>query len=200
MSKIDTMGDVLGDDFEDDITDGDVLGDDDFATVGAARRNRMAIAFGRRAKARAVMLGRRPAWRRELAPGVPLPGEGLEPIPLVPSAGGGIFDPALGAITYQARPQRPFRSERLVATIRRSAGALGVSVQCQAIFVGATLGQAQVGAIDLDIFTPGAFGVRLCLPQAEPGVDIVLPCSVLPAVPAGESVSVALVLLGRTVR
>lgn len=184
MNDYDLSGDVLG----------DVLGEDaeldgDMAVVGArGRRGAM------------LRVPPRPAWRRQIAPGVAMPGQGLEPLPLVPDAGAGIFTPALSSITWTATPQRPFRAERLICRVARSSGAGGVVVLAQAILIGAQLAQVDAGAIDLEAFAPTAFGVRLNLPPTTPGMRIVLPCNAAPAVPAGETVAVTLTLLGRVIR
>lgn len=183
---METMGDVMG----------DVLGDDDveldgdgMAVVGAGRRGAM------------LRLARRPAWRRQIAPGVAMPGEGLEPLPLVPDAGGGVFTAALGSITWTAQPQRPFRPERLLASVARAgASAAGIIVVSQAILIGAQLAQVDAGPINLEVFSPGAFGVRLNLPPTTPGMRIVIPTSLTGALVAPDTIAVTLTLLGRVVR
>lgn len=181
-----TMGEeVLGDDLEGDELDGE-------STVGAARRLR--------ARGGMLRLPPRPQWRRQIAPGVSMPGQGLEPLPLTPTLNAGIFDPANPAIDFQARPQAPFRAERLLATVRRSAGAAGVIIQCQALFIGRELQQVESGPFDIEFFSPNAFGVRLNLVQATPGILIRLILNANPVVPVGETVAVSMMFLGHTVR
>lgn len=175
----------------------DVMGDDDFDVVGAARRMR-APAMGR--LVRAMRLPPKPGWRRQIAPGVPGPAQGLEPLPLTPSLNAGIFDPANPQIDFTARPQAPFRAERLLTTVRRSAGAGGVIIQCQALFIGRELQQVESGPFDVEFFAPTAFGVRLNLCQAEPGILIRLILNANPVVPVGETVAVSMMFLGRTIR
>lgn len=180
-----TMGEILGE---------DIMGDE--ATVGAALKM-----LKKPGLQRLVQQLNKPqaAWRERLAPGVPVPGMGLEPLPLVPDANAGVFTAAVGAITFVARPQRPFRAERLLVNVRRT-GAAGTLILATGIFVGTNLQQAQRGNIDLENFGPTAFGVRLSMIQAEPGVDIAIPAIALP-VPAGaDTVAVSITLLGHTVR
>lgn len=188
MTDYETAGDVLG----------DVLGDEaeldgeEMAVVGARGRGRSSM----------LRLARRPAWRRQIAPGVALPGEGLEPLPLVPDNGTGIFG-ALGptAITWTATPQRPFRPERLIAQVQRfGPSAAGVIVVSQAILIGAQLAQVDAGPINLEIFAAQAFGVRLNLPPTTPGMRIVLPCNLVGALAGADTIAVTLALLGRVVR
>lgn len=180
-----TMGEeVLGDELDGEDLDGD-------STVGAARRR---IARGM------LRLPARPAWRKQIAPGVSQPGQGLEPLPLTGTLNGGVFDPATPAIDFQARPQAPFRAERLLCTVRRSAGALGVIISCQALFIGRELQQVESGPFDIEFFAPNAFGVRLNLVQATPGILIRLICNANPVVPAGETVAVSMMFLGHTIR
>jgi hypothetical protein len=165
--------------------------------VGAARRPGLT---GRMMRGNAVRLPPKPAWRQDIAPGVGMPGVGLEPLPLAPSVNGGVFDAVFGNINFEARPQRPFRPERLIASIRRSAGAAAIAVRCSTILIGTQVGQVEVNDMDLDIFAPTSFDTRLNLPSATPGMLIRIPSFVLPAVPAGETIAVSLTFLGRTIR
>lgn len=185
MSLYETMGEeVLGDDIDGDDLEGE-------STVGAARRLR----------SRGMLrLPARPGWRKAIAPGVSMPGQGLEPLPLTGTLNGGVFDPTNPAIDFQARPQAPFRAERLLATVRRSAGAVGVIIQCQALFIGRELQQVESGPFDIEFFSPNAFGVRLNLVQATPGILIRLICNANPVVPVGETVAVSMMFLGHTIR
>lgn len=175
----------------------DVMGDDDFDVVGAAPRRRV---IRSPALARAMRLPPKPGWRRQLAPGVPSPAQGLEPLPLTPTLNGGVFDALNPQIDFNARPQAPFRAERLLASVRRSAGAGGIIIQCQALFIGRELQQVESGPFDIEFFAPTAFGVRLNLCQAEPGILIRLILNANPVVPPGETLAVSLMFLGRTIR
>jgi hypothetical protein len=174
---IDTMGEVLGDD------------DLDGMSVVGARRGAM------------LRVPRRPAWRGAVAPGVAMPGEGLEPLPLT-NALNGVFVPASAVNQdFTARPQRPFRAERLLALVRRSAGATAVVIRIRdGIFVGTQLQFVEVGDMDLEFFGPTAFGVRLNLASATPGMLIRIPITIVNAIPAGETVTVDISFLGRSIR
>lgn len=182
--------DVVGDDIE---TMGDLMGDDEMLGALASR-----AAMTRRPVLR---LPPKPGWRRgAVAPGVWGPREGLEPLPLVPDLNGGIFTAAFPFITFIARPQRPFRPERLLVRIARSAGAGGVIVQSTGLFMGTQLMQAQRGNMDIEDFSATAFGVRMSSIPVGPGIEVAIPCVTLPAVPAGETVAVSIKWMGRTIQ
>lgn len=168
-------------------TQGSVMG---WETVGARKARR------KRAK---LLLPKKPGWRQQLAPGVPDPGEGLQPMPLTGSLNGGVFTAAIQSMNFEARPQAPFRAERLIASVRRT-GAAGVTMLADGIFVGRNLQQLELGSFDVEFFGPNAFGVRLSLVQAEPGVLIRIPVRASPAIAGADTVSVSLLFLGRTVR
>lgn len=190
---------VMGEDYS-------TMGDDEgvegeYQTVGAPG---MAAQFRRGRGMTTIRLPPRPAWRQQLAPGVPEPGQGLEPLPLTPSEAGGVFAPA-GAtiINWEARPQAPFRPERLIALVRRSGDPAligGISLLTQGLFVGRNLQQVELGPLDLEFFGPGAFGVRLNLVQAEPGVLIRIAVTPSAPIPAATSIAASLTFLGRTMR
>lgn len=181
----DTMGEeLLGD---------DVLG---YSTVGAVTP-RMARAMGAMGKRRMMALPPKAQWRTtQLAPGVQTPGQGLIPLPLVPDLAGGVFAAAATAISFSARPQKPYRPERLLATVRRS-GAAGTIIFCDTMFVGTDLQTAEVGSFDIENFGPTAFGVRLCLKPCEPGILVRLACRAAPAPGGGDTVAVGLMFLGQ---
>lgn len=190
---------IMGDDFEvvGEEMGEDVMGDD-YEVVGAAPRPRLLRAVARQ---RVMRVPAKPSWRQgQLAPGVPGPSQGLEPLPLTPNLNGGVFDPANPAIDFTARPQAPFRAERLLASVRRSAGAGGILILCQALFIGRELQQVESGPFDVEFFAPTAFGVRLNLAPAEPGILIRLILNANPIVPVGETVAVSMMFLGRTIR
>ena len=167
----------------------DVLGYD--ATVGRAPIMRP--------RRRAMRLPARPGWRNQLAPGVGMPGEGMEPLPMVPSANNGILTLAIQTMNFTARPQAPFRAERLIATVRRT-GAAGVIVLGSNLFIGRQLQLVQVGEFDLENFSPTAFGVRLKLVASTPGVDINLTVRANPAITGTDTVAVSVMFLGHTIR
>lgn len=172
---------------------GDVMGEldeselDGMELVGAAR-------------ARAAQHHpRRPKWRNRLAAGVPAPGYGVVNIPLRPQSDAGVFSPTAQFITFLARPQKPFRGERLLTTVRRSTGATGTIIFSSGVFVGTDLQQGSIGSFDIENYTKDAFGVRFVMVQAEPGVEITMDCSAQPAVPADETAACAIQIIGRYV-
>lgn len=176
----------------------DVMGDDEMETVGAPFR----MVRGAAPRGSTLRLPPRPAWRQQIAPGVPPPSEGLETLPMVPSAANGIFtNGGVTSIFWEARPQRPFRGERIIAIVSRSAGAGGIiPVINPGIFVGTNLQAAELGQVPLETFAPTAFGVRLTLTQAAPGLLIKIPVELIGNVPVGEQVAVSITILGRSVR
>lgn len=163
---------------------------------------------GRRGRGRVLQLPAQPGWRRRnVAPGVAAPGEGMELMALNPDSAGGLFDITnLGAvITFQARPQRPFRAERLIATVRRVpdvvAGVPQNIALCDGIFIGTQLMQATRGAFDIETFTATAFGVRMQLVPADPGMDVQLPIRAFgPAFVGTQAILVSLLFMGRTIQ
>jgi hypothetical protein len=97
-------------------------------------------------------------------------------------------------------PQRAFRGERLVLSTFRSSGASTVPVIVDTFKVG-DYSQLVGGApVPVETFAPDAFGVRLMLDGAVPGVTYTLSVSVPAAVgiPAGETITVVGAVLGRT--
>lgn len=184
MGFEDGFEDVEGDD-EDDMEGYDVVGARPLARRPAKRGGVM-------------RLPRKPAWRsRMAAPGVPIPGQGLEPLPLTADLAGGIFATATPAIAFQARPQRPFRAERLLASVVLTGDAAGIVV-CDGIYVGTSLQTVELGSFDVSFFAPTAFGVRLSLIPAAPGILIRLPCRFVGTIGTGTAV-VSLLFLGRTI-
>jgi hypothetical protein len=198
---MDTMGDVMGDDLDGDDLDGDVMGDD---LDGMAVVGRRVIRARTGAMAR---LARKPDWRHGIVtPGIALPRQGMEMLTFVPDSNGGVFDTTnIGAlITFTARPQRPYRPERLVAFVSRTADAVaGVPagfVLSDGIFVGTALNQLTRGEFNIEVYGPTAFGVRMSLSEASPGIDITIKCR-LTIPPVGtQAVGVSLQFLGRSLR
>jgi hypothetical protein len=122
-------------------------------------------------------------------------------MPLIPQAGNGVFTAALATINFSARPQRPFRGERLIAqVIRTGASAAAAFAVTTGIFVGVTLQQLQIGNFNIEFFTANAFGVRLSMSPAEPGVDITMPVSLTAALAGADTLAVQLILLGSSIR
>jgi hypothetical protein len=183
----DVLGEVLG-----EVLGIDTMGDlDGMSTVGRRRRQK---------RARAALMAK-PGWRAgQVAPGVQLPREGLEPLPLVPDTNGGQFTAAVTAIRWSARPQRPFRGERLLVQVLRSgASAAALAVLGQGFFVGTALQQLQIGGLNLEFFAATAFGVRLDLMPAEPGIDITTLVNLSGALAGADFINVQMMLLGRSI-
>jgi len=112
-----------------------------------------------------------------------------------------VFDNANQSINYIARPQVPFRGERLIATISKSVGAQGITIRSMAgIIVGTTPQVADVGNMALEAFGANAFGVRLMLNQATPGMTIKIFAQASSPIPIGEQITVDLQILGRVIR
>ena len=181
-SHFEVIGDVLGDELE-----GDVLGADPAPVA--------------RAGGRLIRLHPRPGWRAgQLAPGVMSPQEGLVPLPLIPDTNNGIFTSAVVNITWVGRLQKPYRAERLLVSAVR-AGTSSTARVLGKIFVGVDLQQATTADFDLEqIGVATAFGTRLTLMQAPPGVEITIETRLFPTPPAGtDQIAVAMMFLGRIV-
>jgi hypothetical protein len=140
----------------------DVVGDDEDVYVGAARRRRK----------KKMMKVPTPKWMRATtSQGVSRPEEEMDFLP---------FDPVIIAIgdttgVLIARPQRPFRGERLI--MAASAGDDGSDlanavVIDPAIYVGGVQVGASQGATPITAFSATAFGVRLSFPAAGQGTEI----------------------------
>jgi len=73
-------------------------------------------------------------------------------------------------ITFSARPQKPFKTARLI-TRGTKVGTSAVGNLVGQIFVGTDLQQGELGQIDLETIGAGnTFDTWLSLKQAEPGV------------------------------
>lgn len=190
----DVDGEELGDDM---LGYSDVMGYDEL--IGAARNRRRGRRPAPQAARRALPMPPKPAWRNAIAPGVAPPGEGLEPMSLAPQAGGGVFTNVLTTIDFIARPQRPFLPERLIVTTGRSSGLSNAVKLLGRIYIGTDLAQLQLAELDLEVFAPNAFGVRLKLPQATPGMDVQITGRVSATPAVGESLTAAIMFLGRSI-
>lgn len=190
--------DVVGDDIE-----GDVMGDgyevvgydaDGTPIVGAPRRRLPAR--------RAVALPSKPGWRRQLAPGVPAPDEGLVPLALTGLSGSpaGTFSATLSQITFQGQLQKPFRPERLlVSTVRTGASSTGRLLT--QLYVGTDLQQGDVTGFDAELVGAAqAFGTRLTCVAAEPGVLIRAIVTLSGALAGTDTIFANFTFLGRIVR
>ncbi len=139
--------------------DADVMGD----IMGAGRRG-----------GRMMRIPARPDWRNQLAPGVIQPDEGMVPLPMSAQAGSpaGTFTSTLSQITFQGQLQKPFRGERLLVSVVRT-GTDATGRLLTQLFVGTDLQGAEIFGWDAELIgTANAFGTRLTMKPAEPGVQI----------------------------
>ncbi|MFI4978535.1 MAG: hypothetical protein ACHQC8_07680 [Solirubrobacterales bacterium] len=139
-----------------------------------------------------------PPWWKGTA-GVNQPNEMLHVMPLVPDTNNGVFAAAFTAatITFISRPQKPFRGERIITNVTASAAATAVP-QSTGIFVGVDLQQVEAGNIPLSTWAATAFGVRLAMVDAEPGIEIRIPVVLVgAALGTSDTISVSVTILGR---
>jgi hypothetical protein len=125
-----------------------------------------------------VQLAPKPDWRHgEIAHGVQAPDTGMFPLPMSGTGGTNTFTATVTSITFQGSLQKPYRAERLLFVVTRiGASATNVRVQGQ-IFVGTDLQQGELGLIDMETLgAVTAFGTRLTLSPANPGVFVRLQC------------------------
>lgn len=151
---------------------------------------------GRRRRGRANVQVVRPGWRGgQLAPGVIAPDQGLLPLPM----GNVTFTLATQTFTFQGQLQKPFRGERLlVSTVRTGASAVGRLMG--QIFVGSDLAALDVPPIDLEqIGSPNAFGVRLTMKPAQPGVFIRIVTALSSPLAGADTIFTTITLLGRNI-
>jgi hypothetical protein len=191
------MGDYEGLDGldEEDEADG-VVGYDEYGEpVIVGRRGRRRRRRGRRRLVRVA----KPTWRaRQLAPGVIAPDQGLLPLPLS-ADNSGTFDLTHQNLTFEGQIQKPFRGERLlVETVRTGTSAIGRIIS--QLFVGTDLQQLDVPGFDAEaVGNPGAFGVRLTMKPAQPGVFIRLVCTLSQAITSTDTIFASMTILGRNV-
>lgn len=187
-------------DGDDDDVQGSVMGtvvgyDDDGAPiiVGRAKRRR-----GRRGGG--LVAVKKPGWREtELAPGVIAPDQGLLPLPLNGSAGTNTFAAATPNITFEGQLQKPFRGERLLVSVVRT-GASAVGRLIGQLFVGTDLQQLDVPGFDIEqVGDPGAFGVRLTMKPATPGVFIRIVTALSTPLTGTDTIFASVAVLGRNV-
>lgn len=142
--------------------------------------------MGAAAKQRRLAIPKRPDWRKQLAPGVIQPDEGMVPLPLQPLTASGIFSATSGqSITYQGQLQKPYRPERLLVSVVRT-GTTATARLLGLLWVGTDLQQADIFGFDIELFGAAtAFGTRLTCKAAQPGVLIRLVVSATPSAPTG---------------
>jgi hypothetical protein len=181
--------DVMGE------TDGYVMGDVDGDVIGRRRRGHGPM----------VHLPARPHWRQgQAAPGIHLPREGREILPLTPNVTNGQFDTTnIGAvITFTGRPQRPFQGQRLVGFVTRAADAVaGLPagfVMSRGVFVGTQPQQLALGEFNVEIFGPTAFDLMFDMTPAQPGIDVTMDVRLTIAPTGTQKVQVAVVIMGHS--
>ena len=134
-----------------------------------------------------------------MAPGVPVPGYGVFPIPLTPLTASGIFTGGNTQIEYRAVAQIPFRGERLLARVGRvgttAAGALVFANN--GVHIGIRPQVGVLGPINLEDYQAGAFGVRMVMQPATQGAEIRVFAFVNPAVTGTDTLALSLQILGR---
>ena len=186
----DVMGDVMGyagpmGDYE---GESQVVGYDDGGypiVVGRARGKR-----------RPMVALSKPGWRGgQLAPGVIAPDQGMLPLPM----GNFTFTAAAQTFTFSGQIQKPFRGERfLVTTVRTGASAVGRLLAQP--FVGTDLALLDIAPVDIEQLGAGnAFGVRLTMKPAQPGVFIRLVTSLSSALTGTDTIFASIQLLGRNI-
>jgi hypothetical protein len=196
---------VVGDD--DDDVSGSVMGDVmgwqrmDGAGMEVVGYDEYGDPVVGRAPARRAVAVRKPGWRKtQMAPGVIAPDQGLLPLPLTGSGGTNTFTATLQTITFQGVLQKPFRGERLlVSTSRTGTSATGRLIG--QLFVGTDLQQVDVQGFDIEqVGSPQAFGVRLTMKPAQPGVWIRLVTTIQgTALVSTDTIFTSVTLLGRLV-
>lgn len=148
---------------------------------------------------RMARLPQRPQWREQLAPGVIQPDEGMVPLPLAGLTNAGTFTATIPTITFQGQLQKPFRGERILVSVVR-AGASSTGRLLTQLFVGTDLQQADITSWDLELVgVANAFGTRLTMKAAEPGVLIRALITPSVALAGTDTIQANILLLGRIV-
>lgn len=170
-----------------------IVGYDEYGepvVVGRHKRKR------RHKSRRHRVIVRKPGWRAgQLAPGVIAPDQGLLALPM----GHVTFSASVVAFTFEGQIQKPFRGERLlISTVRDGTSATGRLLG--QLFVGTDLQQLDVPGFDLEqVGNPQAFGVRLTMKPAQPGVFLRI-VTTLSAAPTGtDTIFATATILGRNV-
>lgn len=139
-----------------------------------------------------------PAWMAgRQAPGVWGNDEDLVPLQLIGETNGGIFTSSTPTtIAFTGSVQKPFRSERLVAdVVPTGTSVAGVRAYAQA-WVGTDYQGANIAPFSLSAYAATAFGVRLKLKPAEPGVIITIQVTLSVYPTSTDTVLVDLQILG----
>lgn len=197
---------VVGDD--DDNVEGDVMGDvmgyggpmGDYEgaaqVVGYDDSGYPIVVGARRPKRRPMVAVSKPGWRSgQLAPGVIAPDQGMLPLPM----GNVTFTASAQTFTFSGQIQKPFRGERLLVTTVRT-GTTAVGRLLGQPFVGTDLALLDITPIDIEqIGALNAFGVRLTMKPAQPGVFIRIVTSLSSALAGTDTIFASVQLLGRAI-
>lgn len=185
---------------EDEDVEGDVMGD----VMGYGGRSAVVgyddygypIVVGKGRGSGSMVNVHKPGWRQgQLAPGVIAPDQGLLPLPM----GNFTFTATAQTNTFSGQIQKPFRGERwLVTTVRTGTTAVGRILGQP--FVGTDLALLDIAPIDVEqIGAANAFGVRLTMKPAQPGVFIRLVCTLSSALTGTDTIFTSIQLLGRNI-
>jgi hypothetical protein len=178
-----------------------VYGESEEEVVGRAIAKHRAK-HGHPAHHRAIVPPPKPEWRSgDLAHGVQQPDEGLLPMPLSGAGGTNVFTATVPNITFESQVQKPYRAERMVFIVTRT-GASAAALRAQGqIFVGTDLQQGELGLLDFEsLGAPTAFGFRLSLTPASPGVFLRLQTQLVGGALAGtDTIAINCYFLGRVI-
>jgi hypothetical protein len=191
----------------DDDVEGDVMGDvmgygnapdyENAAVVGYDGNGYpIVVGKGRRPRGQANVMVQKPPWRQgQLAPGVIAPDQGLLTLPM----GSFTYTATAQTNTFQGQVQKPFRGERWLTRVVR-AGTTATGTILAQIFVGTDLAMLDVAPVDLEsLGSPQAFGVRLTMKPAQPGVFIRAITTLDTVLTTTDTIKVSLQLLGRNI-
>lgn len=203
MSRFEVIGD------DDDGVDGDVMGDvmgyagpmgggsyEGTRVLGYDENGEAVVGRPKRRRRGSLVNVHRPDWRAsQLAPGVIAPDQGLLTLPM----GTFTYTATAQTNTFVGQVQKPFRGERwLIRVVRTGTTATG-TILAQ-LFVGSDLAQLDVAAVDLEaLANPNAFGVRLTMKPAQPGVFIRAVTTLSVVLTGADTIQVTLQLLGRNI-
>jgi len=187
----DVMGDVMG--------YGGPMGDYESGTqVVGHDRNGYPIISGapRRHRGQTNVHLQKPQWRQStLAPGVIAPDQGLLTLPM----GNFTYTAAVQTNTFSGQVQKPFRGERWLSRVVRT-GVTATGTILAQLFVGTDLAMLDVAPVDLEsLANPGAFGVRLTMKPAQPGVFIRAVTTLDTVLTVADTIKISLQLLGRNI-
>lgn len=179
-------------DGEDEVVE--VIGYDDNGNEVVGKRRRR-----RRPSRRRRISVHKPGWRtNQLAPGVIAPDQGMLPLPLTGQPSN-TFSAGVTNITFEGQIQKPFRGERLLVSVVRT-GDTAVGRIIGQLFVGTDLNQLDVAGFDIEqVGDPAAFGVRLAMKPAQPGVFLRLVCALSNPLSNADTIFASVAILGRAI-